>query len=124
MLDYLKKFDTGNFDTFMFLPGEEEHQLEIQISELKELGQKLDGGVLGDCYDVILFKETEDGDIDKLERFDAILSAPLEYVSMLIPLDFYGVICRKTTTSGKLMDGVFDNFRQVWYNIVLQPLDL
>jgi hypothetical protein len=34
-------------------------------------------------------------------------------------LDFYGVICKKTTTSGKLMDGIFDKFQEAWYNIVL-----
>tara|TARA_R110000868_G_C10625974_1_gene742727 strand:+ start:271 stop:612 length:342 start_codon:yes stop_codon:yes gene_type:complete len=112
MLDYLKKFEDGNFHTYMFLPGEEEDQLEIQVSELKDIGEKISGSVLGDCYDVILFRETDDGDIDKLERFDAILGAPLEYMSMLIPLDFYGVICKKTTTSGRLMDGIFDKFQE------------
>ena len=112
MLDYLKKFKDGNFHTYMFLPGEEEDQLEIQVSELKDIGEKISGSVLGDCYDVILFRETDDGDIDKLERFDAILGAPLEYMSMLIPLDFYGVICKKTTTSGRLMDGIFDKFQE------------
>ena len=113
MLDYLKKFENGDYHTFMFVPGEEEHQLEIQISELKDVGEKIGGRVLGDCYDVILFKETDEGDIEKLERFDAILSAPLEYMSMLIPLDFYGIICKKTTTSGTLMNGIFDKFQEV-----------
>lgn len=96
----------------MFLPGEEEHQLEIQVSELIDTGEKIGGSILGDCYDIILFKENEEGDIQNLERFDAILSEPLEYMSMLIPLDFYGVICRKTTTTGKLMNGVFDKFQE------------
>jgi len=112
MLDYLKKFDKENFHTFMFLPGEEEYSLHIEVNELKEAGEKVSGSVLGDCYDVILFRETDDGDIDNLERFDAILAAPLEYMSMLIPLDFYGVICKKTTTSGTLMDGIFDKFQE------------
>lgn len=112
MLGYLKKFENKNFDTFMFLPGEEEHQLEIQVSELIDTGEKIGGSVLGDCYDIILFKENEEGDIQNLERFDAILSAPLEYMSMLIPLDFYGVICKKTTTTGNFMNGVFDKFQE------------
>jgi hypothetical protein len=96
----------------MFLPGEKEEDIHIETNELREKGKKIGGSNLGDCYDIIIFKDKE-GDVDNLERFDAILIEPLEYVSMLIPLDFYGVICKKTTTSGKLMDGIFDKFHQV-----------
>lgn len=112
MLDYLKQFEKQSYDTFMFLPGEKEEDIHIETNEFKEKGNKLGGSNLGDCYDIIIFKDKK-GDVDNLERFDAILIEPLEYISMLIPLDFYGVICKKTTTSGKLMDGIFDKFHQV-----------
>jgi len=112
MLDYLKQFEKENYDTLMFLPGENVDDIHIETNEFKEKGKKLGGSNMGDCYDIIIFKDNK-GDVDKLERFDAILIEPLEYISMLIPLDFYGVVCKKTTTSGRLMDGIFDKFQKI-----------
>lgn len=108
MNEQLKHLQSENFDIFHFLPAGEENKIHIQGSCFKELGTKLSGSTMGDCYHIILFQEDKDGAVEKLEESEAILTAPLEYISMLIPLNFYGVICKKTTTSLKFVKETFD----------------
>jgi hypothetical protein len=59
---------------------------------------------------VELFEETYD--VKFLDKFEAILTSPLDYISMLIPDDWFGIVCRKTTTSDKFAKEAFDNIRE------------
>jgi len=110
MNEQLKLLQNADFDIFHFLPGEKKNQVFIQGSKFKEIGEKVDGSSLGDCYHILLFRigENENGEICKLEKNEAILISPLEYMSMLIPQEFYGIICKKTTSSDKFVTKVFD----------------
>jgi hypothetical protein len=38
---------------------------------------------------------------------------PLEYISTLIKGDWYGIVARKTTTSQKFIDTIFDKLIEV-----------
>jgi hypothetical protein len=111
MLESLKNFKNQNFDSYAFLPSEED-QIHFQGSNYVDPGEKLDGSEMGDCYHVILFKEGEDGQVIHLDKFDAILTAPLEYISRLLPDGWLGVISRKTTTSEKYMQETFDTIKE------------
>jgi hypothetical protein len=112
MIDSLKQFKDDNFDSFLFMPTEEENQIHFQGSLYKNPGTKLDGSSIGDCYHIILFKD-DDGLVVKLDMFEAILMAPLEYISQLLPDEWFGVICKKTTTSEKYVQETFDNLKEV-----------
>lgn len=69
------------------------------------------GNELGKEYHVILFKENVDG-IYNVDQFDAIFTEPLEYMSTLIPDNWYGVLAKKTTTSESFMKKVFDKLQE------------
>lgn len=113
MLESLKHLQNEDFDSFMFLPTEDEDNTHFQASHYKDPGTKLDGSEIGDCYHIILFKEDEEGSVIHLDKFEAILMAPLEYISRLLPDDWFGIICRKTTTSKEFVDKTFDNLKEV-----------
>jgi hypothetical protein len=112
MLEYLENFKSEDYDSFTFLPAEEDNQLHFQCFSYKDPGIKLDGSELGDCYHIILFKEGEESLIH-LDKFEAILLDPLEYISQLIPSGWFGIVCRKTTTSGPFVQKTFDNFKDI-----------
>ena len=102
----------GDADTYTFLPGEEEDNIHIQSSEYKNPGTKLDGSAMGDCYHIIIFKEGEEG-TEHLDKFEAILTAPVEYMMRMIKEDWFGIVCRKTTTSNEFVDNVFAKLQEV-----------
>lgn len=112
MLDYLKQIE-GDHDVVFFIPHEEENKIHLETKSFIEKGDKLDGSEIGDCYQIILFKIEEDGTPKHLDMFEAILTKPLEYISTLIPQDWYGVICKKTTTSSNFMNSTFDKLKEV-----------
>lgn len=114
MKNYLKKLENEDFDMIQFLPTEEDSELNILTSKYKDPGTKLDNTVMGDCYHVILFKLNEDSDaVEHLDRYDGILTAPLEYISSLIPQNWYGVICKKTTNSNEFVNKIFATLQEV-----------
>lgn len=79
----------------------------------KDGGTKIGGSELGDNFDIILFKEDMDGKLIEPDRFEAILMEPLEYISNMIKSDWYGIVARKTTTSQKFVDAIFDKLIEV-----------
>lgn len=113
MLEFLKEVAETDYDTIFFIPGPEEDSIQIEGSQYKDRGVKVGGNNNGDEFHIILFKEDVDGKPYELDKFDAILGEPLEYISTLIPLDWYGIVCRKTTTSGKFVNVLFDNLTNV-----------
>jgi len=113
MLEPLKHFQDEDYDSYTFLPTENEEQTHFQASHYKDPGIKLDGSEMGDCYYIILFKEDDEGAVIHLDKFEAILMAPLEYISSLMPDDWYGIICKKTTTSKDFVNETFDNLKEV-----------
>jgi hypothetical protein len=111
MLDFLKELQKENFDALFFLPGDTEGQLHIEGALYKDPGETVGGNELGKAYHVILFKENVNG-IYNVDQFDAIFTEPLEYMSTLIPDNWYGVLAKKTTTSESFMKKVFDKLQE------------
>lgn len=104
MLDFMQEF-TDHYDALFFLPHEEnENQVVVHARKFTDAGQELDKTVVGPAWHVVLFKTDEDGTAKDIDVFDAVLSEPREYISGLIPMDIYGVVARKTTTSKAFLD--------------------
>jgi hypothetical protein len=115
MLDVLREIK--EYDTIFFVPHpEDDNQTKLEIAEFKNKGEKIGGSEMGDNYDIILFRLNEDCDIKDLERFEAILIDPREYVSRLVKQDWYGMVSRKTTTSDEMANGVFAKWSSMCYN--------
>ena len=114
MLEFLKvlKYDPdGPYDAIFFLPGDTKEQLHLEGARYTNPGEKIGGGSIGDAYHVILFKEDNDDEMYDLDTFDAVFIDPYEYISGLIPANWYGIIAKKTTTSGSFVNKLLDNLR-------------
>jgi len=108
MLDFLKELKGEEHDAILFLPGDKKDQIHIESATYKNPGQNLGNSEMGNAYHVIIFKEDNDVEgIYGVDRFDAIFIDPLEYISGLIPKQWYGVVARKTTTSNNFIETVF-----------------
>jgi hypothetical protein len=104
MLDFLTYLKDENYDAYFFLPGEKENQIHVEASLYKNPGEGLGSSALGHNYHVVLFREDEDRNVVDLDQFEGVLTCPLEYISGLLPSDWYGIIARKTTTSTDFLD--------------------
>lgn len=116
MLDIFKNIK--EYDTIFFIPNPdgEDNEVKVDIANYKEAGEKLDGSSMGDMFDIIIFRMNEEYEMTDLERFEGILVDPRVYVSRMIKEDWYGMVCRKTTTSKKLADDVFAKWQEASYN--------
>ena len=114
MLDYLEQFKNKEFDFLTFLEGEQKNSIEIMGTEYQERGEKLNVGLMGDSWHIVLFRENkEDSErYSDMDAFEAVLVEPLEYISGLIPAGFFGIIARKTTTSDKIINNIVDRIKQ------------
>jgi hypothetical protein len=104
MLDFMKDL-SDPYDALFFLPHEEnENQVVVHTRKFLDAGEPLDKTEVGHSWHIVLFQTDEDGSAKDIDVFDAVLSEPREYVSGLIPMDIYGVVARKTTTSKIFLD--------------------
>ena len=109
--------ETKEYDTIMFVPHPEDETLtNVTIASYKKYGEKIGGTALGDFYDIILFRMNEEDDIIDLEKFEAILVDPKVYVSRMVKDDWYGLVAKKTTTSGDFVANTFAKWTELSYN--------
>lgn len=113
MLNCLLDIKNTEFDCITFLPNydDEENNLIITGQTYRNPGEKIGGNAIGDEYHIVLFKENEHEFTD-LDHFEAILGDPLEYISNLIPVGFFGMIAKKTTTSQNFVQKVLDTLKK------------
>jgi len=113
MLDFLKEFSKDGHDAIFFLPGDKEDDLHIEGATYKNPGDKIGGNSMGDEYHVILFKEQEDGKLYDVDKFEAIFADPYEYISNLIPQNWFGIFAKRTTTSDAFIQKTFDKLMKI-----------
>lgn len=121
MLECLKQAQSRNFDVISFVEDDESDLIKIVGSYYENYGEKLGGSELGETYHIVLFRDskTDPEKYDDFETFDAILGDPLEYVSGLIPKSIYGMVAKKTTTSGTFIGNILDNIREMEYTVTV-----
>lgn len=104
MKEFLQQLKDKDFDGLNFYRNNEGN-LEINGFGYKNPGEKIGGTEMGDFYDIIIFQEEP----PKMpERFQAILTSPLHYISRMIDDGFLGVVAKVTTTSDRIMENCFD----------------
>jgi hypothetical protein len=113
MLQWLNPIKNETFDVVYFVAGDEDDSIDVQLRTFKDTEEYLDETKLGSCYQILLYKQDKNGTLINPERFEAILIDPLEYISQLIPQDFYGIIAKKTKNSHKFIDNIFDKINEV-----------
>ena len=108
MKEYLRPLKNREFDGINFYFNKK-GDFEVSAFNYKNPGEKVTGSEMGDMYDIILFQHEP----PKMpERFKAILSSPLDYISRLIEDGFLGVVARATTTSDNFMQDIFTHMNE------------
>jgi hypothetical protein len=89
----------------MFIPNDEGSGTMVEGFTYTNPGEKINGSSLGDTYEILTFDEGEEGYINE-DLFEGILVDPVEYVARMVVDGFYGVIGKKTTTSGDFFQDI------------------
>ena len=113
MHEYLEVLKKESFDIIHFYNGDEEDSIEIVTRDYTDDREYIEESPLGKKYHILLFKEDEKGNLINPDKFEAILIEPLEYISGLIPQNWCGIIAKKTNTSGKYINDLFDKMTKV-----------
>ena len=108
MIEIPKALKEQAFDAFFFLPGEIEDTVHLESAIYKEPGEKRGGSVMGDGYHIILFRESEDGELVDIESFNAVLIDPIGYATRMIGINWFGILARMSTTSETFIKSTFD----------------
>lgn len=109
MIPALEPMRNAYFDCLTFLPDDDDN-VHIEAGTLQDPGDKLGGSSIGDSYEIVLFKEGEEGPTH-VDHFIAILGCPLEYASFLIPAGWYGMITKWTTTSKEITEPMVERIK-------------
>jgi len=113
MLGFLEGLKNEKFDMIQFMSGDNQDMVEIVTNVYNDTHAPTEETTLGKKYHIILFKEDEDGKFINQDKFEAILLDPLEYISELIPQNWYGIIAKKTNKSEKFINNIFDKMMEV-----------
>jgi len=108
MIEIPKALKDEPFDTFFFLPGEQDDTIHLESAMYKDPGEKFGGSKMGDSYHIIIFREAEDGELVDVEKFNAVLIDPVTYITRMLGIDWFGIIARMTTTSETFIENTFD----------------
>ena len=116
--DILDEIGNVKYDFITFLSGEKKDSIAIMASDYNEAGEPVDGSAMGEMYHIMLFRDHKEDEekYDDVDCFEAILVSPSEYIARLIPAGFYGVVGRKTTTSGKIFEKLIAKTMEMVYN--------
>jgi hypothetical protein len=97
----------------MFLPGKNNNLIHVEASNYREKQNYIDGSHLGKCFHILLFKEDKNGIMCDIDLFEGIVGEPLEYISLLIPNGWFGMLCKKTTNSTKFVQKILDSIKNI-----------
>ena len=99
---------TEPFDGINFYRNDD-GDLEICGFQYKDPGEKISENSNGDMYDIIIFPE----DPPKMpEKFQAILTSPIDYISNMLDNGFLGLVAKTTTTSAEFVNDAFDTLSE------------
>jgi hypothetical protein len=108
----------ANVDAITFVPNpENETETVIHGLTYNEKGETIGASSMGDLFDIILFRENEETFYDN-EQFEAILVCPYTYSEKMMKDGHFGMIARKTTTSGVIVEP----FRHKINELIGQPV--
>lgn len=104
MLDCFKTL-SPDFDVLFFLPHEKiDEKIFIESAQYGKKGKLIGNTKIGPSWHIVLFRTDDKGNLKDKDVFEAIFSDPREYISNLIPQDWYGFVAKKTTTSKKFVN--------------------
>jgi hypothetical protein len=107
-----KEFAEKNYDVCYFVSGPKETAI-LQGNYYVEDKEFIESSSLGLKYHIVIFKEDEKGNLYDADKFEAILIAPVEYMSRMIKNGWFSIVAKKTSDSHKFIEDLFDNLKEV-----------
>jgi hypothetical protein len=95
---------TEPFDGINFYRNDD-GDLEICGFQYKDAGEKVPGNSSGELYDIIIFPEDPP---QMPEKFQAILTSPIDYIENMLDNGFLGLVAKTTTTSNEFVTDAFN----------------
>lgn len=112
MKRYLKTiYDEKEHDGFVFILDDKE-ELDVAAFTYEIPEEPIESNDIGLKYHIITYKELVDGGIIDLDFFEAIIGNPWHYIGGLIECGFFGIICKKTQNSYKLVKSMIDDLSE------------
>ena len=100
----------NDLDGFYFI-SDENDELKFESFKYNDPGEVISAEI-GDMHHIILFKETEEGNLYAQDMFEAILVDPITYAGNMLKCGFFGMISKKTTTSQNWIDLVWEKLNE------------
>jgi len=115
MIKFPKELSNMNeHDAIFFLPGDNQNQIQIEAVTYKDPGENIGGSEMGNAYHVILFKENpKTEELYDVDKFEAVFIDPIVYITQMLEQNWFGIVARKTTTSGNFIQNTFDKLKEV-----------
>jgi hypothetical protein len=115
MLEFLKPLKEKDFDCITFIPGKKPDTIDVEGHQYKTRGKVVGGSEMGPLYHIVLIRDhrTDPEKFDDFDEFEAILTCPLTYISGLIKGGWYGMVAKKTTSSGKFVKNAVANIKNM-----------
>lgn len=102
----------GEVDGVTFLPKNKKREIDLKGFTFVGKRLKYQKSELGHFYHIMIYKANEFGDAVNIDKFEAILTDPSVYISNLIECGFFGVVIKKTKTSKKIIDNLYNGIKQ------------
>jgi hypothetical protein len=106
----------NDYDGFYFQPVSND---DVEISyfkynEDKDRGEKVNGSEMGDIFQIVIWKYSDNSLPAIDDNYEAVLVDPVTYAKQLIDssVPMYGVIVRKTSESFKFVESYINRFDQ------------
>jgi hypothetical protein len=117
MKEIFVKMKEAKCHAIAFLPSEDpEEQAIIQGLHYKDEGEivKTESDV-GELYEIIIFQGDIDDGFSQLEQFEAVLSCPFTYSDRMYHGNYFGVVAKKTSTSGEVVESLLEKIGDLIY---------
>jgi hypothetical protein len=117
MKEIFKKMKEAKCHAIAFLPSENpEEQAIIQGLHYKDHGEIVKTqSDIGDLYDIIIFRGDIDDGFGELEQFEAVLSCPFTYSDRMYHGNYFGIVAKKTSTSGEVVKSLLEKIGDLIY---------
>jgi len=113
MIEFFQQLNNDKFDVLFFLPHEEESGVYLESATYNKPGKLVDSGPIGPAWTIYLIRKSQDGTWIK-DVFEGIFSDPRDYISNLIPQNWYGFVAKKTTTSKKFVNETIAKLNEIY----------
>jgi len=117
MKEIFVKMKEAKCHAIAFLPSEDpKEQAIIQGLHYKDEGEivKTESDV-GELYEIIIFQGDIDDGFSQLEQFEAVLSCPFTYSDRMYHGNYFGVVAKKTSTSGEVVGSLLEKIGDLIY---------